>query len=120
MIASLNVGNIVAKRMKNAENSRIQLLTRNAASRDSHESKSLRAWSNGSRWMTHPKLKVRIAIMNAVKSHASVRSSPKACTDDTTPDRVMKVPKIVRKNVTITSVMFQTRSMLRRSWTITE
>ena len=41
--ASLSVGNIVANSTKNAENSRIQLLTRNAASRDSHESSSLRA-----------------------------------------------------------------------------
>ncbi len=32
----------------------------------------------------------------------------------------MKVPKIVRKNVMMTSVTFQTRSMPRRSWTITE
>ena len=32
----------------------------------------------------------------------------------------MNVPKIVRKNVTMTSVTFQMRSMLRRSWTITE
>ena len=32
----------------------------------------------------------------------------------------MNVPKIVRKNVTMTSVTFQTRSMLRRSCTITE
>ena len=32
----------------------------------------------------------------------------------------MNVPKIVRKKVTITSVTFQTRSMPRRSWTITE
>ena len=47
--ASLSVGNIVANRTKNAENSRIQLLTRNAASRDIHESSSLRARSSGSR-----------------------------------------------------------------------
>src|SRR4029450_4506968 len=32
----------------------------------------------------------------------------------------MKVPKIVSRNVTMTSVTFQTRSMARRSWTITE
>jgi hypothetical protein len=32
----------------------------------------------------------------------------------------MNVPKMVRKKVTMTSVTFQTRSMLRRSWTITE
>ena len=47
--ASLSVGNIVANRTKNAENSRIQLLTRNAASRDTHESSSWRARSSGSR-----------------------------------------------------------------------
>src|SRR5687768_5502685 len=41
--ASLSVGNIVAKRMKKAQNSRIQLLARNAASWDTHESSSLRA-----------------------------------------------------------------------------
>ena len=58
--------------------------------------------------------------MKAVNIRASAGSSPNACTDDTTPERVMKVPKIVRKNVTITSVTFQTRSMLRRSCTITE
>ena len=42
VIASLSVGNIVANRTNSAENSRIQLLTRNAASRDTHESSSLR------------------------------------------------------------------------------
>src|SRR5215212_920078 len=36
------------------------------------------------------------------------------------PDRVMNVPKIVRKKVIMTSATFQTRSMLRRSCTITE
>ena len=58
--------------------------------------------------------------MNAVNIHASSRSSPKACTDCTMPERVMKVPKIVSRNVTMTSVTFHTRSMLRRSCTMTE
>ncbi len=58
--------------------------------------------------------------MKMLNSIASSGSSPKAWTDCTTPDRVMNVPKMVRKNVRITSVMFQTRSMPRRSWTITE
>ena len=56
-----------------------------------------------------------IVIMKPVKRRASTGSSPKACTDCTTPDRVMNVPKIVRKNVMMTSTTFQTRSMLRRS-----
>ncbi len=47
--ASLSVGNIVANRMKSAENSSTQLFTRNAASRDTHESSSLRARNSGSR-----------------------------------------------------------------------
>ena len=47
--ASLNVGNIVANRMKNAENSSIQLFARKAASRETHDSSSLRARSRGSR-----------------------------------------------------------------------
>ena len=47
--ASLSDGNIVANRTNIAENSRIQLLTRNAASRDTHESSSCRARSSGRR-----------------------------------------------------------------------
>ena len=47
--ASLSVGNIVAKRTKNAEKSRIQLFIMNAASRETHESSSLRARSSGIR-----------------------------------------------------------------------
>jgi hypothetical protein len=58
--------------------------------------------------------------MKTVNIHASFGSSPNACTDETTPERVMKVPKMVRKKVTMTSDMFHTRSMLRRSCTITE
>ena len=58
--------------------------------------------------------------MKAVNSQASSLSSPKACTDCTTPERVMNVPKIVSRNVRMTSVTFQTRSMPRRSWTISE
>ncbi len=49
LIASVIVGNSVANRMKNAENSSTQLLARNAASRDIHESNSWRDLSIGSR-----------------------------------------------------------------------
>ncbi len=47
--ASLSVGNIVANRTKKAENSRIQLFARNAASRETQESSSWRERSSGSR-----------------------------------------------------------------------
>ena len=58
--------------------------------------------------------------MKPVNSFARIGSSPNAWTDCTTPDRVMNVPKMVRKNVMMTSVTFQTRNMLRRSCTMTE
>ncbi len=51
---------------------------------------------------------------------ASSLSWPKAWTDCTIPERVMKVPKIVRKNVVMTSTTFHTFSMPRRSWIMTE
>src|SRR4029077_18752971 len=47
--ASDRVGNMVANSMKNAANSRIQLLARKAASRDSQESSFARDLSSGIR-----------------------------------------------------------------------
>ena len=44
----------------------------------------------------------------------------KACTDAMTPERVRNVPNSVRLNVRITRLMFQSFSILRRSWIITE
>ena len=42
------------------------------------------------------------------------------CTDEITPERVRKVPKIVSEKVRMTSTMFQTFSMSFFSWIITE
>ena len=58
--------------------------------------------------------------MKAMNSSASTLSSPKACTDCTTPERVMNVPKIVRKNVRITSARFHIFIIPRCSWMIAE
>ena len=49
VIASLIVGNIVANKIRNAANNRIQLFSRNAASRDAQDSRSFRDRSSGSR-----------------------------------------------------------------------
>ena len=46
--------------------------------------------------------------------------SVKAWTESSTPDRVRNVPRMVRANVAHSSERFQTRSIPRRSWTITE
>ena len=55
-----------------------------------------------------------------VSSHGPIDDCENACTDVTMPERVRNVPRIVRQNVAITSDRFQTRSMPRRSCTITE
>ncbi len=46
--------------------------------------------------------------------------SEKECTEVMTPDRVRKVPRMVRAKVAIDSERFQTRMRPRRSWTSTE
>ena len=49
-----------------------------------------------------------------------ISDSLKAWTESSTPDRVRNVPRIVSANVAHTSDRFQTRSIPRRSCTITE
>ena len=44
----------------------------------------------------------------------------KLCTLAMRPERVRNVPKMVKKNVPERSATFQTRSIPRRSWIITE
>ena len=63
-----------------------------------------------------------VAMTTAKKpsSRGPMSESEKACTDSMTPDRVRKVPRIVRLNVAMTSDRFHTRSRPRRSWTRTE
>jgi hypothetical protein len=46
--------------------------------------------------------------------------SVNACTLSITPERVRNVPRIVRQNVAMTRDRFHTRSIPRRSCTITE
>ena len=53
-------------------------------------------------------------------SHGPMSDCVNACTESITPERVRNVPRIVRQNVAITSDRFQTRSIPRRSCTITE
>src|SRR4051794_24141920 len=69
--ASDRVGNMVAKRTKKAANSKIQLFTVKAASRDSHESRVARERSSGIRLITNPKLTISVMAMKMVKIHAS-------------------------------------------------
>ena len=53
-------------------------------------------------------------------SNGPISESLNACTESSTPERVRKVPRIVRAKVAHTSARFHTRSIPRRSCTITE
>ncbi len=101
----------------NAANSR--LLTRNAASRETGESICPGERSCSARQATN-----RIDTVAQTPRNAS-RSGPiadwlNACTELITPDRVRKVPRMVRQNVATTSERFQSRSIPRRSCMMTE
>ena len=60
------------------------------------------------------------AVMKTPNIIANSGSSPKAWTDCTMPVRVMAVANNVRTKAMMISEIFQTRSMLRRSCTMTE
>ena len=53
-------------------------------------------------------------------SHGPIADWVNEWTELRTPERVRNVPRIVRQNVAMTSERFQTRSIPRRSCTITE
>jgi len=96
------------------------LFTRNAASRDSGDSSLAREASSGRRRIRKKPLTTMMMAMKIMNIMASFLSSPNACTDDTTPDRVRNVPTMVSRNVRMMSVKFQTFIIPRRSWIMVE
>jgi hypothetical protein len=56
----------------------------------------------------------------ATRKYIPIGPSPKACTDESTPERVRKVPRIVSANVATIRFRFHSLSIPRRSCTITE
>ena len=117
--ASDRVGHMVAKKTNSAQASRIQLLSRNANSRDMNDSKLAAERRRGSRTRRSPSEPTRMTHMNRTKSSASALSSPNACTDCTAPVRVSPVPTMVRKKVMMTSTRFHTFIIPRCSWMMT-
>ncbi len=94
-------------------------MRRNAASRDNGESIRPGARSLSPRQAISP-TPVAAAIPRNVSSHGPIDELLNVCTEFSTPERVRNVPRIVRQNVAMTSDRFQTRSIPRRSCTITE
>ena len=117
--ASTIRGNTVPRRITNANAPSSRLLARNAPSRDSGESI---APGDRSRSPRHPISPIEATTMKAKNpsSVGPIEPLENACTDSTTPDRARNVPRIVRLNVATTRVRFHTRSMPRRSCTMTE
>ena len=117
--ASTASGNNVPNKMTKAKAANRTLFAKNAPSRDSGESirpgdrsrSPLQPMSpTVEKTMSAKKLMRAIPILDVVN----------ACTDSSTPERVIHVPRIVRANVAHNSEMFHTRNMPRRSCTKTE
>ena len=112
-------GNTVPSSTTKANAANTTLLARNEPSRDSGESIRPTERSRSARQPINPTDTTTTTAKNASRTGPTVPDE-KACTDSTTPDRVRNVPRIVNENVAHSSDRFQTRSMPRRSWTITE
>ena len=95
------------------------LLRRNADSRETTESSSPCERSASQRHATRPSA-VSMTSARKLRNSTPIEPCVKAWTEAITPERVRNVPKSVRPNVRITRTMFQSLSMRRRSWIITE
>ncbi len=117
--ASASSGNTVPSSTTNAKPANSRLLTRNADSRETGE--SIRP---GDRRRS-PRQKMSAMLVAATtprntSSHGPMSDTVNECTEFRTPLRVRKVARIVKQKVDRTRDRFQTRSIPRRSCTITE
>ncbi len=95
------------------------LLRRNAPSRPSGASIPPGERSRSPRQAISPKPTMTTAKKKPMSSGPS-EDSENECTEVITPERVRKVPRMVRAKVAIDSERFHTRIRPRRSWTRTE
>ena len=117
--ASMSSGKTVPSSTTKANAANSTLLARNAPSRDSGESMCPGARRRSPRHPMRPTLTMTIRAKKP-RIMGPMPDSVNACTLSSTPLRVMNVPRMVRANVAHSSERFQTRSIPRRSCTITE
>ncbi len=98
---------------------KMTLLAKKAASRETGESIAPGERRRSPRHMMRP-IDSAATTAKKLRSHGPTAPSENAWTDSTTPERVRKVPRMVKENVAHSSDRFHTRSIPRRSWTITE
>ena len=106
-------------RTTKAKPTKRRLLARKAPSRLSGESMPPGERSRSPRQAMSP-TPVTSTSPKKPSSRGPMVESEKECTDWMTPERVRKVPRMVRLKVAITRERFQMRSSPRRCWTITE
>ena len=118
-MASAMSGKTVPSSTTKAKPANSRLLPRNAPSRETGESIDPGERSRSPR---QPMSAMHTATTSPKKARivGPMADSVKACTLSSTPDRVRNVPRIVSENVASSSERFQTRSIPRRSCTITE
>jgi hypothetical protein len=117
--ASAMSGKTVPSSTTNASPANSRLLARKADSRETAESMRPGARNRSPRHATRP-MPVAATTPRNASNHGPMSDCVNACTESITPDRVRNVPKMVRQNVAITSDRFHTRSIPRRSCTMTE
>ena len=117
--ASTISGNTVPSSTTRANTPNSRLLARNEASRDSAESICPGERSRSPRQAMSPTTATTTRAKNTNRAGPTA-SAEKAWTESTSPERVRNVPRMVRANVAHTSDRFHTRSIPRRSCTITE
>ena len=120
LIASTSSGNTVPSSTTNANTANSTLLARNAASRDNGESMRPGRTQAVAAPRDQPDRDGHDQRRRSRGSTGRSRYSVNAWTESSTPERVMKVPRIVRENVAHSNDRFQTRNIPRRSCTITE
>ena len=116
---SERMGNNVPHSTENAMPISTRLLYKNAASRESIDS-SCAGVSKSLRRVLTSTAETTNAMTNATRNQLPTPLCAKECTDWMTPERVMNVPRMAKRNVLTTSVTFHLRSMPRFSWIMIE
>jgi hypothetical protein len=119
LTASAMSGKIVPRKTVKATATRRRLFKRNADSREMSESSSPWALSFSPRQARREREKRRTTPMNERKK-IPMEDCVNEWTEPIIPERVRNVPNWVREKVSTIRVRFQTRSIRRRSWIMTE
>ena len=119
LAASTSRGNTVPSSTTKANAPNSRLLNRNAPVRETGESIEPAVRNSSPRQAMRPTVVTTTSPKNPSR-RGPMPDSVKVWTDSSTPDRVMKVPRMVSENVAQSSDRFQTRSIPWRSWTMTE